>query len=330
MKIVVTGATGLIGSALVKELIKNPKNHVVVLGRTKEKIESVFKEDLYQENFDYACADFTSFFDFKTLISRKFQEPVDAIYHAAGPIASDIIKFSPLSVITPNINGLQIICNYIVKTNKDCKLIVFSSATVYGNITNSDIFVNEKETSVAESLDGLNCAYSESKRMAEIITKSYVAQYGLKAVIVRPSYVYGMTNFNPNTAFYSFIDKIRKNENIVLNQSGLGRRDNVFIEDIVNGLLICLEKGICGETYNISSGGDGNNFVAIDEIAEEMVSIAREKYNKSIEVVYKEDKNIPRLPGIKLDNAKLKGIGWNVINTLQKGLEKTLEFYLGK
>lgn len=328
IKIVVTGATGLIGSALVKKLMLDSNNQVVAIGRSDNKIKEGFKDYLSCDNFDYAIQDFSGKFNFRELINKKFENEVDIVFHAAGAIASNIIRTTPLEVIKPNINALENIFDYVIGCSKKTRVIVFSSATVYSPISETDISVNETDTQFAEALDSPTAAYSESKRMVEVITRAYVRQYDINAVIVRPSYVYGDTYFKPNTAFYSFLDKIKKNENIIIEKSGLPPRDNIYIDDLINGLLICAEFGTSGEAYNISSNGDQGNFVSIDEIALKMIEIANKNYKRNIILKYKDDFKKKGV-GIRLNNAKLKQLNWSVGYSLEEGLMRTIESYMG-
>ena len=100
--------------------------------------------------------------------------------------------------------------------------------------------------------------------MVEVIAQAYYRQYDIDSVIVRISYVYGYTKQHPNTAFYEFIEKAVKGEDIILNNSGMARRDNIYISDVINALLILCMKGEAGEIYNVSSAGEKVNFTGID------------------------------------------------------------------
>ena len=118
--ILITGATGLIGSNLVKRLLQYPDNDIILVGRSKEKLEKVFG---HHERIRLVEHD----------ISTPFLEGlghIDCIYHAASPISGEIIKTRPLDVINSNLNG-TIHCLEYLKNQGSGKMIVFSSATVY-------------------------------------------------------------------------------------------------------------------------------------------------------------------------------------------------------
>jgi nucleoside-diphosphate-sugar epimerase len=322
--ILITGATGLIGSHLVKKLLEVTNCTIIALGRNMQKLQDVFK--------DYKNTG--TLFLMEGDVSEKmpeFENDFDYIFHAAGPISGEVIRNYPVSVITPNIIGTINCLEYLKNRKKEGhagKMIVFSSATVYANPMNADCKVSESETSLADSLDAANAPYSESKRMSEVIAKSYFKQYGVEVIIARFSYLYGYSKLAPDTAFYEFVNKSLRGEDLVLNSNCAPRRDNIFVEDAVDGLLCICEKGNAGESYNISSGGDGDNFAAIDEIATTIAESANNLLeNARIKVSFRETAN-ERRPGFLLDNKKLKALGWNVNYSLRDGIEKTLKTYI--
>ena len=322
--IIVTGATGLIGSHLVERLMEAENTHVIAISRNEEKLKTVFEKYLLNSKFSIIAQD-------ASLPFPVLDKDVDMIFHAASPISGQIIADSPVDVIEPNIFGIKN-CLDFLKEQEDKKrirgrLIVFSSATVYGNLSQEDLCVAEDDTSTAISLDSLNAPYSESKRMVEVLVKAYYRQYKVDSVIARCSYVYGYSYYQPNTAFYEFINRACKQENITINNGGLARRDNIYVEDVVSGLLCLGEHGKSAESYNLSSGAEMGNFVAADEMAEIIAEVSREKYGIDINVDYVTEKNLPRRPGIILDNSKIRELGWRLETSIKQGIEKTVSAY---
>lgn len=322
----ITGATGLIGSNLVERLLAEGAK-VIALGRNAEKIKEIFKEHLTDTNFSYETVD----------ISNGIPEGidhVDYIFHAASSISGAEIKARPVDVIRANLGGTEN-CLEFLRQQKERreisgKMIIFSSATVYGNSFSEDKSVLEKETNMAETLDCANASYSESKRMIEVIARSYYAQYHIESVIVRIGYVYGYTKRKPGTAFYEFIDKVLAGEDIIVNNSGMGRRDNIFVGDVVNGLLLVALNGIAGEAYNLASNGEKDNFKAIDEIAQIIADTANELDKEKKIYAYIKESIGERNAGIMLDNQKIKALGWSVETSMRDGIRETIGRYMGK
>jgi nucleoside-diphosphate-sugar epimerase len=321
-RILITGATGLIGSNLVDKLMQSGNNHLFVTGRNQEKLAKTFCE--YTNNPLFTIVEH----DAADPIPPSIKD-VDYIFHAAGPMERDVVMYKPASVIKPNILGVINCLEYLRKqeqiTGRNGRLIVFSSVTVYANTANEDYTVNELDTTNAIELDQPYACYAESKRMSEVIAKSYFRQYGVDAVIARFSTVYGFTRNIPKTAFFEFINKALAGETITLNSSGFARRDNIYIDDAIEGLVAIAERGSSGESYNISSNGEGNNFVAIDEIAN-IIAAEVSKINglAPVEVKMNGDAE-PRESGIKLDNSKLKSLGWSLETQSNLGINKTIK-----
>lgn len=309
--VLVTGASGLIGSNLVNRIMGNESVNMIVVGRSKYKLEQVFSQHASKNNFHIVEHDIN-------MPLPQTVGQVDYLYHAASPISGETIQNEPVSVVSTNLCGVLNCLDYLKvqkeKTDVVGTLIVFSSATVYGKTKEGDEIANETDTQLADALDHPNAPYSEAKRMVEVVARAYNKQYGIDVKIARFSYIYGYTAVPPKTAFYSFIGKALEGQDLVFRKSGFARRDNIYIDDAIEGLLYVTEYGNGGEAYNISACQDGGNFAAIDEMAE---CIAKAAGNGVKVVVAPSD---GRAGGIALGNEKLKALGWSVKTSLEEGI----------
>lgn len=318
-QILVTGGTGLIGYNLSLKLLAMPIAKLFVTGRSISKLSDTFN-DIKDGRL--------------MLIEHDASNPIpseidniDIIFHAAGPMEREIVQNRPVDVVLPNIIGttnlLELLRKQTDNGGNKSRIVIFSSVTVYNNITDKDLSVQETDTCQAISLDASNACYAESKRMSEVIAKAYHKQYGIDAVIARFSTVYGFTKNIPNTAFFEFINKAIAGNNIILNGAGFPRRDNIYINDAVDGLLAIACNGQSGESYNISSGGELGNFAAVDEIANVIAETASELLGKKpVEVVTNSE--LPRKPGLSLDNTKIKSLGWSLETSMKEGIKNTI------
>jgi nucleoside-diphosphate-sugar epimerase len=207
------------------------------------------------------------------------------------------------------------------------RTVIFSSLTVYRNSTDVDFSASEEMTNNADTLDSTSACYSESKRMSEVIAKSYEKQFGLDVVIARFSTVFGYTKNIPDTAFYEFIRKAWNGETLVVNKAGLPRRDNIYMSDAISGLIDVALKGECGEAYNISSNGEHENFVSVDEIAQIISNAVAEIKGESAKEVKVGDGTpcTNRIPGLLVNNMKLKSLGWNLQVSFKEGVKETIQ-----
>lgn len=324
--ILVTGATGLIGSHLVEHLMSIKNARVIAMGRSEQKLKSLFKRYITNPLFSYIAQDVA-----KEL--PRFKEPLDIIFHAASPIAGELIKNNPVDVIQANIIGVNNFLEFLKQqetvTGVKGRLVIFSSAVVYANLFDENIVVKETDTAVTGTLDADYAPYSEAKRMIEVLAKAYYRQYGVDSVIGRLSYVYGFSKFYSNTAFCEFLSNACDGKNIIIKNFNMEKRDNIFVEDAVEGLLCLGELGKSAESYNISSNGELGNFCAIDEMAGIIVDVVNSINVAQVKVKYlsKTSDCNKRKPGILMDNCKIKELGWKLRNTLQQGITETVNQY---
>lgn len=320
-KILVTGASGLIGSSLVDRLLSEGAQ-VYAMSRSLSKLERVFgssRDRLHfiQGNVSEGVPDDLS--------------ETDIIFHAAGPISGGEIKTHPVDTISSNIDGARNCLEYLKvqkdRTGKNSRIVIFSSATVYGTEHFEETRVSEKDTCLADSLDAPAAAYSEAKRMTEILASAYFRQYAVDAVTARFSYVYGYSKEMPQTAFYEFIKCALDNRDITINAAKMARRDNIYVDDAVSGLVLIAEKGAGGEAYNISSGGEMGGYASASELAEVIAKCADEKFGRGISVRYPNGR-CEQMPGVILENSKASELGFAVKTSLSQGIYNILERYI--
>lgn len=318
--VIVTGATGLIGSNLVHALLTYGAK-VIAIGRNKAKLDNTFDDDTNLIKLEH------------DIVHEKLSQywNIDYVFHAASPISGYEIKNHPVDVINANMDGLLNCIDYLERqkkrTNKNGRLIIFSSATVYGIAKDCDLIVSEDDTKKCEDIKSPIAAYAESKRMIEVMAGAYKKQLDIDYIVARIGYVYGYSKYLPQTAFYEFIKKAVKGEDISINNPTMPRRDNIYIDDVVNGLLCISQKGISGEAYNISSGGMYNNFSAIDEMTKIIIEVVQEIKGECLSNLYIKESVEERLSGIMMNNDKLKILGWNLKYSMRDGILETVKRY---
>lgn len=323
-RILVTGATGLIGYSLVNSLMKFNNVHVIAVSRNDSKLQKCFSKYKNNLNFSFFAHDVS-------LPLNMLIDPVDFIFHAASPQENKVINESPVDVINANlfgtVNCIDLIRKQEIDHNINGRLILFSSVTVYGNNTSKNLVVNESDTSITDIIESNGAPYSQSKRMSEVIARAYAKQFGFDVVISRLSTVYGDTVIKSDTAFFEFINNAILGQDIQIKSNMLPRRDNIFLDDAISGLLTIALKGKTSEVYNVSSNGELENFLAVDEIASVIVNESNKQFGNSrepINVIYNDCSKGKRKPGVILDNSKLKGLGWKLTTSFKDGIEKTL------
>ena len=163
--VLVTGATGLIGSNLCFYILNNSTAKVIALSRSKNKLERIFHDHLSDPRFSYIAKDICE--------PIMLSERIDCIFHAASPISGAVISERPVDVIFPNITGIKNCLDFMRKQEQESgikgRLVVFSSATVYANATTSDRAVKEDDTECQSKITAPNAPYADSKRMVRLV-----------------------------------------------------------------------------------------------------------------------------------------------------------------
>lgn len=315
-KILITGATGFVGSHLVEYLLKNTKYEVFgtyfsedslsILGKNLEKIKT-FKVDLTQED------------DVDKLMS---QVQPDEVYHLAAFTSPAQSFESPKEVILNNISSELNLLEELRKHNlKNTKILITSSAEVYGTVKKEDLPISEEVSLNPTS------PYAVSKVAQDFLGKQYFLSYGLKIIRVRPFNHIGPRQ-SPNFVVASFSKKIAeiekgKHEPVLTVGNLDSKRDFTDVRDVVRAYSLLMEKGKFGEVYNIGSGKS----YKISQILDMLLKLTKIKIKIEI------DKNLLRPsdnPELVCDFTKLRSItGWEPSVAIEETLKETLDYWRG-
>lgn len=242
MKVLVTGATGFIGSHLVKRLI-DYGHYVRCLVRETSNLTELKK----LTNTEFFGGDVT-----KKNSLKGVMEDIDVVYHLAALRGHDPPSkkaFHRFRLV--NVEGTRNILDECIEKNIN-RFIYISSTAVMGVVKVEKIDENTNPDPYTP--------YQVSKYEAEKLVKKYMQPYGIPAIIIRPSQIYG-------PGFKGDFLKMAK----VINKHffpKIGRGKNLspalYIEDLIDALASLTDKGNIGDTYIISS----ERSYTIDEIYE--------------------------------------------------------------
>lgn len=312
-KVLVTGASGLIGSCLVDLLLLSNEygRHfdVYALGRNAEKLEKRFAAFVNSSHFH--------------VIKQDIRKPLDNsiyfdyIFHGASNADPRNYALYPVETMLINMEGATNILNYC-KSHSETKVLMMSTFEVYGN-AGKDKY-EEKDCGILD-INKLRSCYPESKRCVEVLTHSYIDEYHIKAVIGRLSSIYGPTMAKDDSkAHAQFIRNGLSGEDIVLKSKGEQRRTYCYVIDAVTGLLCVLANGTVGEAYNIANE---KAIVSIAEVAQIIADIAGTRVIMQLpDDIEKKGYSIPQ--DCILDNTKLREMGWKGYYDIYKGINETL------
>ena len=242
MKILITGGAGFIGSHLAKKLIGSGWQ-VVIVDRTgtsnsrlkKDRLEKFLNPKDYQY-YELELADVAALK--KIFAENKF----DAICHLA---AKTNLEFDSELYNRANIMGTLAVFE-MAKEFKVPKVIFASSSMVYGN--NPDLPFRE-----THNTDRPLSLYAATKKADEVLAYTYHYLYGIKMVGLRFFTAYGPWS-RLNMSINRFTENIINSQPITVHNAGKIKRDYVYIDDLVNGIVAALTKDLAYEIINLGSG----------------------------------------------------------------------------
>ena len=321
-KVLVTGASGMLGSCVTDMLLylnKRQKMDIQIFaaGRNTEKLRKRF-EGCGEENYFHIM-------EWDAVRGQRPDLPVDYIIHMAGN--ADPIMFAnyPVDTLLANILGVRTMLDLALK-NRAKRILYVSSGEMYGRPDGTvDAGFFEDYSGYVDYKDPRSC-YPAGKRAAEVLCQAYIQQHGVDAVIVRPCHCYGPTMTETDSrALSQFFRKALKGEDIVLKSSGETVRSHCYAVDAAAGMLKVLLEGERGEAYNIS---DPDSVVSIRCVAELIAGEAGQKVCFDIPEET-ERRGYSKVNRAVLDSGKLFALGWRPQTDLQRGVHSTLKILCG-
>lgn len=313
--VMVTGATGLIGSAVVDMLAAGGVKAVAAV-RSEEKFRERFGEPAEKGRVAFARYDAQE--------TAGFSVIPDYIIHCAGNSHPQSFRQEPVETLMGNITGLDNLFRFARENKLTKRILYVSSSEVYGSRNSSELY-KEEDYCYLDFLNSRAC-YPSGKRAAETLCSCYIEEYGMDAVVVRPGHVYGptMTESDSRAASQFFRD-VLQGKDIVMKSSGLQLRSYCHVLDCASAILTVLLEGVCGEAYNISNP---DSVVTIRDMAECIADCAGRRiiFQEATET---EKKGFNFMPCSALDAGKLLQLGWKGRYPMKEGVRNTLECLKG-
>lgn len=317
---VITGATGLVGSLLVKALLycnekKGLNLKVVAVVRNRNKAEKIFSDYMDSEGLSFIEQDLM-----EPLCS--FPAKIDFIVHAAAVTASAEMISHPVENIHTSIRGTMSILE-LARDRHVKGMVYLSSMEVYGKLNVSDHLITEEELGEIDLSSARSC-YPEGKRMCECLCNAYVHQYGLNIKAARLAQTFGAgIPKEENRVFAQFAKSALQNSDIVLRTHGLSEGNYIYTRDAVVAILLLLFKGEPG-AYNVVNESSHTT------IAQMAQMVATEIAENRIRVVYDIPEDIASTgyaPDVKmhLSSKKLETLGWAPSVGLKEAYQRMIE-----
>lgn len=308
-RIFVTGGAGFIGSALVRRLINDNKMTVY--------------DDLYRDAMKHmGLLDHSNltFVHGDVLDAGNVEKNVggcDMVVHLAAIAGVDTVISMPVRTMEVALIGSYNVLKACAKRKRIKRFVDFSTSEVYGSVAKD---VKESDVTPIGAIGEPRWTYAVSKLAAEHMALSYFRQNGLPAVTIRPFNIFGPMQVGIG-AIHIFIKKALKGEPMSLNNGGGQIRSWCYIDDMIEAILLCLEKDeALGQSFNI---GNPANTMTIRELADMIKRIVGSD-SEIISVKNNRAEVEVRIPDI---GKARKLLGFEPRIGLEEGLSRTVEWY---
>ena len=308
-RVLITGATGLIGVHLTDVLMRLGGVKIIAVGRNKEKARERLGEY-------YAHPDFT-------FLEQDVRDPfpeglvVDIIIPLASNTHPLAYSKYPVETTLINVRGAE---NALSLAKKSGAVVLYpSTVEIYGGSNGKESF-SETDTGRLNLATSRAC-YTESKRVSEALCQSYLSEYGVESKIVRLPRVFGPTMLGSDTkASSQFILKSLRRENVILKSKGDQFFSYSYVSDAVAAILFVLIHGKTGEAYNLSSS-------ACDIRLRDFARICAEFNGGQVEFDLPSDtesKGYSIADRAIMDSGKLKALGFTPKYGIKEAIERTI------
>ncbi len=310
--VLVTGATGLLGSWLTRALIERGAS-VVALIRDWVPENELFRSGAL-ERVTIVRGDVRD----QEAVERALGEyEIDTVFHLAAQTIVGIANRNPISTFESNIRGTWVMLEACRRSPLVNQIIVASSDKAYGH--HEQLPYREDA-----ALKGRH-PYDVSKSCADLIAKSYAVTYGLPVCVTRCGNLFGGGDLNWNRIVPGTIRSALRGERPIIRSDGSHIRDYFYVEDgalayITLAEQLAARRELAGEAFNFSNEIQ----MTVLELARMILRLAgRDELELDVRAEAKNEINHQYLDASKAREA----LGWHPHFSLEEGLARTIEWY---
>lgn len=307
----VTGATGLVGSWLVKRLLEQ-KADVICLVRDWVPQSELVRTGLIQR-VKTVRGDVRD----QVLLERILGEfEIDTVIHLAAQTIVTIANRNPVSTFETNIGGTWALLEACRRSPKVKQIVVASSDKAYGD---QEVLPYDESM----PLQGLH-PYDASKSCADLIAQTYGNTYGLPVVISRCGNFYGGGDLNWNRIIPGTIRSVLRGQRPIIRSDGEYIRDYFYVEDGAAAYTLLAEKlavmpELRGTAFNFSNEIQ----VTVLQVVEKVLKMMNSNLQPDVRG---EASNEIRHQYLSAERARTV-LGWSPMFDLDEGLRRTIQWY---
>jgi CDP-glucose 4,6-dehydratase len=309
--VLITGATGFVGSRLVSALVAQGAN-VAILMRDHDPRSELFRSGNIGR-VGVTEGELESIADVERAIAES---GASVVFHLGAQTIVGVGRNAPLLTLESNVRGTYNLLEACRRQSQTVeRVIVASSDKAYGQ---SDHAYVEDDPLRASS------PYDVSKAAGDLIAQSYHATYGLRVGIVRCGNTYGGGDLNWSRIVPGTIRSFLKREAPEIRSDGTYVRDYIYVDDVVDAYLDVAEAldrpDVAGEAFNFASGAQVSVLDMVKTIAKLIGGQLPEPR------VLNTAKNEIKEQRLRTDKAR-RVLGWQPRVSLDDGLRSTIEWY---
>jgi len=298
----ITGATGLIGSSLVKRLALLDDVEVICPVRNIEKARLMF-DCLLFNRVKWLVDDLGKFLN-------EMHDDYDYIIHCASPTASKFFIEKPVETILFNIDTTTSILNY-ARSHKVKGIVYLSSLESYGTVLDDKDSIDENYQGYVNPME-VRSSYNMAKRMCESLCHAFAKEYSVPVKVTRLTQTISpVIRDDDMRVFAQFARHAARGEDIELHTEGASARQYIHVDDAIEAILCVLYKGKSGEVYNVARE---DSYITVRDMAQ----FVQDNFNREGKIKFnlRNDMGYAPTTKLRLDISKLRKLGWVPKHTL--------------
>ncbi|MCX5765559.1 MAG: GDP-mannose 4,6-dehydratase [Gemmatimonadetes bacterium] len=309
--VLVTGATGFLGSWLVDALTRSGASVTALVRDRVPKSMLLTSDSMSTVNFVYGDVR-----DQRVLERAIGEYEVDTVFHLAAQSTVGVANRNAVSTFDTNVRGTWALLEAVRRSPLVRSVVIASSDKAYGE---------QEELPYTESspLLGVN-PYDASKACADMIARSYALTFGVPVAITRCGNFFGGGDLNWNRIVPGIIRAALRGNRPVLRSDGTMVRDYFYVEDAA-GAYLCLAEQLHGRP---ELRGEAFNFS--NELQRDVLTFAQtimQRLGSTLELDIRADAP-HEIQHQWLSAAKARRVlGWSSAFTLDEGLDRTIAWY---
>lgn len=313
-RVLVTGATGVVGSWVVKDLISKSAGVVALV------LDANPQSELYRSGLVNRITVVNGRLEKLADLERAIVEhEIETVIHLGAQAIVGVAHRSPVATFEANIQGTWNLLE-ACRLHSDLlkQVVIASSDKAYGEH-------DQLPYTEDMPLQGRQ-PYEVSKSCADLIAQSYFYTYRLPVAIARCGNIYGGGDLNWTRIVPGTIRSLYRGESPVIRSDGQYIRDYVYVKDVSRAYLTLAERmdsaGVCGGSFNFSP----ESRVTVIEIVDKIRKIMKRDHVKV--TVLNQARGEIRNQYLSSEKAKCT-LGWTPSYTLEEGLKETINWYSG-